>query len=177
MNVTEPYWWLANIGSGNRLWLGAVGHQAVTWANVDLDLCNHMTPLSHNVLTITDENHPCVHQLCYHVDFNLGGLGCQINFHRKMIQPHHTYKKSTPHCLTLVEIDPTLVLLKTRFRDGMLSIRLITAQASMWWQQNCFDASRPILPVIGYKRRWKKSITIIFEELGRNENISTNVWS
>ena len=33
-----------------RLWLGAVRQQAITWANVDLDLCRHMTSQGHNEL-------------------------------------------------------------------------------------------------------------------------------
>ena len=31
-------------------WLGAVLHQAITWAQVDPDLCRHMASLSHNEL-------------------------------------------------------------------------------------------------------------------------------
>ena len=34
-----------------RYWLGAVRQQAITRANVDPDLCRHMTSLSHNELT------------------------------------------------------------------------------------------------------------------------------
>ena len=32
------------------LWLSNVRHQAITWANVDPDLCRHMASLSHNEL-------------------------------------------------------------------------------------------------------------------------------
>ena len=35
-------------------WLGATRQQAITWTNVDLDLCHHMAPLSHNVLNGED---------------------------------------------------------------------------------------------------------------------------
>ena len=38
MSVTEPYLWYVNIGS------------AITWANVDPDLCRHMASLGHNEL-------------------------------------------------------------------------------------------------------------------------------
>ena len=31
--------------------LGAVTQQAITWANVDLDLCRHIPSLGHNELT------------------------------------------------------------------------------------------------------------------------------
>ena len=31
-----------------RYWLGAIRHQAITWANVDPDLCHHMVVLGHN---------------------------------------------------------------------------------------------------------------------------------
>ena len=33
-----------------RLWLGAWWHQAITWTNVDPDLCRHMVLLGHNEL-------------------------------------------------------------------------------------------------------------------------------
>ena len=33
-----------------RQWLGAIRQQAITWANVDLDPCRHMTSLGHNEL-------------------------------------------------------------------------------------------------------------------------------
>ena len=33
-----------------RQWLGAVRHQAITWANVDPDLCHHMASLGHSEL-------------------------------------------------------------------------------------------------------------------------------
>ena len=36
-----------------REWLGAVRQQAITWANVDLDLCRHMASLGHNELITT----------------------------------------------------------------------------------------------------------------------------
>ena len=34
-----------------RSWLGAVGQQAITWANVDPDICRHMVSLGHNELS------------------------------------------------------------------------------------------------------------------------------
>ena len=37
-----------------RKWLGAVRQQAITWANVDPNLCRHMASLGHNELT--DQN-------------------------------------------------------------------------------------------------------------------------
>ena len=46
MNVTQPYWWQVNIGSGN----GAVRQQAITWANGEPDLCRHMASLGHKEL-------------------------------------------------------------------------------------------------------------------------------
>ena len=33
-------------------WLAAIRHQAITWANVDPDLCRHMASLAHNDLTL-----------------------------------------------------------------------------------------------------------------------------
>ena len=33
-----------------REWLGAVRQQAITWVNVDPDLCRHMVSLGHNEL-------------------------------------------------------------------------------------------------------------------------------
>ena len=33
-----------------RWWLGTIRHQAITWANVDPDLCCHMASLDHNGL-------------------------------------------------------------------------------------------------------------------------------
>ena len=33
-----------------RLWLGAIRQQAITWANVDLDLCHHMASSGHSKL-------------------------------------------------------------------------------------------------------------------------------
>ena len=42
MNVAGPYWWEVNIGA----WC----HQAITWANVELDLCRHTASLSLNEL-------------------------------------------------------------------------------------------------------------------------------
>ena len=39
-----------------RLWLGAVRQQAITWANVDPDLCRQMVSLSLNELKINKDN-------------------------------------------------------------------------------------------------------------------------
>ena len=39
----KTQWWL-------RWWLGAIRQQAITWANVDPDLCHHMASLSQNEL-------------------------------------------------------------------------------------------------------------------------------
>ena len=33
-------------------WLGAVRQQAITWANVDPDLCRHMVSLAYNELKL-----------------------------------------------------------------------------------------------------------------------------
>ena len=49
MNVTGLHWWSVNIG--------AVRQQAITWANVDSDLCCHMVSLGHNELN-------CNHHTC-----------------------------------------------------------------------------------------------------------------
>ena len=45
-----------------RLWLGAVRQQAITWANVDPDLCHHMASLSHNEIKL---QHHLYGTLCY----------------------------------------------------------------------------------------------------------------
>ena len=37
-----------------RYWFGAVRQQAITWANVDPDLCRHMASLGPNELYIYD---------------------------------------------------------------------------------------------------------------------------
>ena len=43
MNATWPHWWFINIGSGNGLvsW----SKKAITWVNIDADLCHHMVSL------------------------------------------------------------------------------------------------------------------------------------
>ena len=41
--MTSQYWF--------RQWIGAVRHQAITWANVDPDPCRHMASLGRNELT------------------------------------------------------------------------------------------------------------------------------
>ena len=46
--MTRLHWWVVNIGSDNGF--GAIRQQAITWANVDLDLCHHMAPPGHNEL-------------------------------------------------------------------------------------------------------------------------------
>ena len=38
-----------------RWWLGVVRQQAITWANVDPDLCHHMVSLGHNELRLCDQ--------------------------------------------------------------------------------------------------------------------------
>ena len=35
-----------------RQWLGVVRQQAITWANVDPELCRHMVPLGHNEIKV-----------------------------------------------------------------------------------------------------------------------------
>ena len=49
VNVFGLHWWWVNIFSGN-IRLGALRQQAITWANVDPDLCRHMASLVHNEL-------------------------------------------------------------------------------------------------------------------------------
>ena len=39
-------------------WLGAVRQQAITWANVDPDLCRHMASLGHNELITSSGSNP-----------------------------------------------------------------------------------------------------------------------
>ena len=46
--ATRPYWWLVDIGSGSGLVLS--GNKAITWSNVDTDLCRHMVSPDHNEL-------------------------------------------------------------------------------------------------------------------------------
>ena len=50
VNGTGPYWWQVIIGWGH--WLGAFKQQAITWANVDPDVCCHMVSLGHNELNL-----------------------------------------------------------------------------------------------------------------------------
>ena len=38
-----------------RQWLGAVRQQAITWANVDPDLCRHMVSVGHNELIYVND--------------------------------------------------------------------------------------------------------------------------
>ena len=40
-----------------RQWLGAIWHQAITWANIDWDLCHHMVSLCHNELICLRDFH------------------------------------------------------------------------------------------------------------------------
>ena len=49
MNVTALHWWWVNIGSGN-IGLVPSGNKAITWANVDPDLCRHIASLGLNEL-------------------------------------------------------------------------------------------------------------------------------
>ena len=49
--MTGSYWREVRIGSGNGL-----PHQDITKANVDQDLCRHMSSLGHNELTNLDFN-------------------------------------------------------------------------------------------------------------------------
>ena len=47
----ESHWTLLMISQHwFRWWLGAVRQQAITWVNVDPDLCRHMVSLGHNEL-------------------------------------------------------------------------------------------------------------------------------
>ena len=48
-----------------RQWLGAVRQQAITWANVDPDLCCHMASLGHHELTLVQQMAWC-HQATSH---------------------------------------------------------------------------------------------------------------
>ena len=43
VSATGLHWWQVNIASGK--WLGAATQQAITWANVDPDLCGHIASL------------------------------------------------------------------------------------------------------------------------------------
>ena len=56
-----------------RLWLDAVKQQAITWANVDQDVCHHVASLEGNELTYVVS--PVWHQaiawtLCVHLSIN-----------------------------------------------------------------------------------------------------------
>ena len=61
MQITGPHWWWVNTGSGNGLvpsdnkslaepimWW----QQAISWFNVNPDLCHHMASLGHTMLTL-----------------------------------------------------------------------------------------------------------------------------
>ena len=48
-NRSEFQWFFESCGNPE---LGAVRQQAITWANIDLDPCRHMTSLGHNELTL-----------------------------------------------------------------------------------------------------------------------------
>ena len=54
-----------------RLWLGAVGQQAITWANVDPDLCRHMVSLGHNELTKHHQKHISVENFTANKDMHI----------------------------------------------------------------------------------------------------------
>ena len=49
---SDEYHWILLMISQHwcRWWLGAIRHHAITWANVDPDLCCHMASLDHNEL-------------------------------------------------------------------------------------------------------------------------------
>ena len=44
-------WGMPQNLTNEKSWLGAIRQQAITWTNVDQDLCRHMAPLGHNELT------------------------------------------------------------------------------------------------------------------------------
>ena len=47
-----------------RKWLGAVRQQAITWADVDPDLCRHMASLGPNVLNLFAPRESCYEFRC-----------------------------------------------------------------------------------------------------------------
>ena len=57
MNITGPYLLQVNNGSGNGLVPSGNKAEAITWANVDPDLCRHIASLGHNELShhLTDD--------------------------------------------------------------------------------------------------------------------------
>ena len=68
--------------SQHWLWFGAVRQQAIIWANVDPDLCHHMTSLRHNELinlTYLEFQHANIFgQMKSHIEiiFNPNNLAC-----------------------------------------------------------------------------------------------------
>ena len=70
-----------------RWWLGAVRQQAITWANVDPDLCRHVVSLGHNELNwdleptlhgwisnVVEDSWHCLVQLSTPRDYNNLGI-------------------------------------------------------------------------------------------------------
>ena len=58
LNATRPHWWWVNVG-----W-----QQAITWANVDLDLCRHMASLGHSELKLSFTKYHRCHLIFVTVD-------------------------------------------------------------------------------------------------------------
>ena len=55
-----------------RHWLGAVRQQAITWANVGVDPCRHLTSLGHNELICVDMD--VVYKCQIHINLNTSYL-------------------------------------------------------------------------------------------------------
>ena len=73
-------------------WLGAVRQQAITWANVDQDLCHHMVSLGHNMLSNLLQNNVKQHPKRF--------IFLQNSSVRKGYRPHHHrfLIKTRRHC-------------------------------------------------------------------------------
>ena len=139
-------------------WLGAIRQQAITWANVDPDLCRHMASLGHNELK--------------HSSMVRNGSGSELT-------------KDTPCLAVIVELwvvsyehfNPLAPgrcasMFKSIILEHMLQIKfmIISCEISVrWMPQNTFDDRSTLVQVMAWclqatshylKQCWPPSPTI-----------------
>ena len=90
MDATTPHWSLVNIGSGNGL-VPSWRHQAITWANVDIDPCRHMTSLGHYELR---HYHTAITSQLFGINHGLVALNSNIKILTSYVS-HSRFREST----------------------------------------------------------------------------------
>ena len=128
MNVIGLHWWSVNIGSGNGLVPSGNNcqQQAITWANVDPDLCRHMVSLGHNELTRWGwVTHICVSKLTI-----IGsGNGLLPGWHQAIIWTNGGYCSFEPLGINFWEISMEI----HTFSLKKMHLKMSSAK----WQQFC----------------------------------------